>query len=83
MSGIPTVANHTPGLMEALGDAGIWVKRDDIAAWTTTLQHVESQYTTYAQRAADWGRKKDAEAEHELQQVEDFLHKIKQRRCAA
>lgn len=41
-AGVPTIAHPTPGLREALGDAGIFADRDDIEAWTkairTTLQ---------------------------------------------
>lgn len=83
MSGIPTVANRTPGLVEALGDAGHWVDRHDIEAWKCALGHIESNYGMYSTQALNWGRKKDVEAERELQQAEDFLLNIKQRRQAA
>lgn len=39
-SGIPTIAHPTPGLREALGDAGMFVDRDDIDGWQHALEDV-------------------------------------------
>ena len=39
-SGIPTIAHPTPGLQEALGDAGVFVDRDDIDGWETALKEL-------------------------------------------
>lgn len=36
-SGIPVVAHPTPGLVESLGDAGIFVDRDDTDGWVRAL----------------------------------------------
>ncbi|MFB7909912.1 glycosyltransferase family 4 protein [Kitasatospora sp. NPDC056076] len=36
-SGIPVIAHPTPGLVEAMGDAGIFAYRDDLNAWTNAL----------------------------------------------
>lgn len=36
-SGIPTVAHPTPGLREALGDAGYFADRDDLDAWSRAI----------------------------------------------
>lgn len=36
-SGIPVIAHPTPGLREALDDAGIFANRGDIDAWVTAL----------------------------------------------
>jgi hypothetical protein len=36
-SGIPVVAHPTPGLVESLGDAGIFAYRDDLHAWIHAL----------------------------------------------
>jgi glycosyltransferase involved in cell wall biosynthesis len=36
-SGIPTIAHPTDGLLEALGDGGIFADRDDIGAWVQAL----------------------------------------------
>ncbi|MEU6394827.1 glycosyltransferase family 4 protein [Streptomyces sp. NPDC046939] len=39
-SGIPVIAHPTPGLVEALGEAGIFAYRDDLNAWTDALNHL-------------------------------------------
>lgn len=39
-SGIPTIAHPTPGLVEALGDGGIFCDRDDPDAWVTALRRL-------------------------------------------
>lgn len=37
-SGIPVIAEPTPGLLESLGDAGTFADRDDAEAWETALR---------------------------------------------
>lgn len=37
-SGIPTVAHPTPGLLEALGEAGVFVDRDDVEGWVKAIR---------------------------------------------
>lgn len=37
-SGIPVIAHPTPGLRESLGDAGVFVDRDDIDGWEQALR---------------------------------------------
>ncbi|MFI7020964.1 glycosyltransferase [Streptomyces sp. NPDC050164] len=37
-SGIPVIAHPTPGLREALGDAGTFVDRADYRAWGNTIR---------------------------------------------
>jgi glycosyltransferase involved in cell wall biosynthesis len=41
-SGIPVVAHPTPGLMEALGEAGIFADRDDLDAWEAAVKRLFS-----------------------------------------
>lgn len=53
VSGIPCVANGTPGLIEALGDAGTFPKTLDVRAWEAAIRDV----------LADWpARSTDASA---------------------
>lgn len=40
-SGIPVIAHPTPGLCESLGDAGIFVDREDLDGWVATLRALE------------------------------------------
>ena len=39
-AGIPTIAHPTPGLKEAFGDAGIFIDRNDIAAWYVEIDRL-------------------------------------------
>lgn len=39
-SGIPVLAEPTPGLLESLGDAGTFADRDDVEAWETALRAI-------------------------------------------
>lgn len=41
-SGIPVIAHPTPGLREALGDAGIYVDRDDLDGWAAALDRLHT-----------------------------------------
>lgn len=41
-SGIPVVAHPTPGLMESLGDAGIFADRGDLDAWEAAVKRLFS-----------------------------------------
>lgn len=41
-SGIPVVAHPTPGLMESLGEAGIFADRSDIDAWEAAVKRLFS-----------------------------------------
>jgi len=44
-SGIPVVAHPTPGLRESLGDAGIFVDRDDLDGWVKALAELDDPET--------------------------------------
>jgi len=49
-SGIPTIAHPTPGLKEALGNAGIFVDRNDIAGWVEAIRNLDNE-RVYKQRS--------------------------------
>lgn len=38
VSGIPTIAHPTPGLVDSLGPAGVFVDRDDLDGWARALR---------------------------------------------
>lgn len=46
-SGIPVIANPTPGLREALGNAGIFCHRDDIPAWVKEIKRLREDEEYY------------------------------------
>lgn len=39
-SGIPVIANPTPGLIESLGPAGVFVDRDDVPEWEAAIRRL-------------------------------------------
>jgi len=41
VSGIPVIAHPTPGLIESLGDAGIFVHRDDLDGWVAAIEALD------------------------------------------
>lgn len=41
-AGIPVIAHPTPGLVEALGNAGIFVDRDDIDGWLDVIEDLDN-----------------------------------------
>lgn len=47
-SGIPVIAHPTPGLQESLGDAGIFVDRDDTDGWVAEIERLDDpdEYAT-------------------------------------
>jgi glycosyltransferase involved in cell wall biosynthesis len=49
-SGIPTIAHPSPGLREALGDAAIWVDRDNIEGWIAAIESLDDD-TAYQERS--------------------------------
>lgn len=58
-SGIPTVANPTEGLTEALGPAGIYCDLDDIPRWKKTVRRLLSD-RAYYKRSSDAARLRSA-----------------------
>jgi glycosyltransferase involved in cell wall biosynthesis len=52
-SGIPVIANPTPGLKEAMGNAGIFCYREDVSAWVREIKKLtedESYYKSVSDR---------------------------------
>lgn len=51
-SGIPVIASPTPGLRESLGDAGIFVDRDDLDGWEAALRRLLDAPAAWADASA-------------------------------
>lgn len=51
-SGIPVIAHPTPGLVESLGSAGVFVDRDDITGWAAAIRHTHGPGWAAASAAA-------------------------------
>lgn len=65
-SGIPVVAHPTPGLCEALGEAGIFVDRSDVAGYEAVLRKLlgtPAEYRLAAKRAKARSAELDPTAE--------------------
>jgi len=60
-SGIRVVATPTPGLVESLGDAGVFVNRDDIDGWVAAVKKTATK--TAADKAASAMKRRAAEVE--------------------
>lgn len=43
-SGIPVIANPTPGLVESLGDAGVFKMRDDFDEWAASIKNLTTKF---------------------------------------
>ncbi|HWM40128.1 MAG TPA: glycosyltransferase family 4 protein [Streptomyces sp.] len=64
-SGIPVVAHPTPGLCESLGEAGVFVDRNDVAGYEAVLRKLEdpAEYRLASKRARARSRELDPTAE--------------------
>ncbi len=60
-SGIQVIAAPTPGLVESLGDAGVFVNRDDLVGWESAVKKAATK--TAADRAAPAARARAADIE--------------------
>jgi glycosyltransferase involved in cell wall biosynthesis len=49
--GIPTIAHPTPGLKEAFGDAGIFIDRNEVAAWFNEVERLMTDDVYYRKRS--------------------------------
>jgi glycosyltransferase involved in cell wall biosynthesis len=55
-SGIPVIANPTPGLREAIGPGGIFVDRDDLDGWVAAIRALDDPETYAAASKAALAR---------------------------
>jgi glycosyltransferase involved in cell wall biosynthesis len=66
-SGIPVVANPTPGLLESLGDAGTFVHRDDTDGWVKAIRSLRSPKGWSEKSKAAKARVKEINENRDLQ----------------
>lgn len=66
-SGIPTLAEPTPGLQESLGDSGIFNPREDVAAWAKSLRDVLKPARYGKQSKLAFARSKELASQREQQ----------------
>ena len=78
-SGIPIIANPTPGLLECLGDDGLFVPREDLTAWVQAIGTLTRDKAAWQQASiAVKARFKEnaAAIESELEHFESRLPEI-------
>jgi len=63
-SGIPVIANPTPGLIENLGDAGIFIDRNDTDAWAAAIRDLADPAVYEAARARALARATEQQRLH-------------------
>lgn len=69
LNGIPVIAHPTPGLIECLGGAGVFIDRDDVEGYVRALRLLltdEDHYRERSQLAALRGRELAAQSQQEL-----------------
>jgi hypothetical protein len=66
-SGIPVIAHPTAGLRESLGDAGVFVDRDDTDGWAAAIAEVSRHYAYHSKTARARAEELDAQADADLQ----------------
>lgn len=66
-SGIPVIAHPTAGLREALGDAGVFVDRDDVDGWAAAVAEVSRHYAYHSKAARARAEELDAQSTADLQ----------------
>lgn len=71
-SGIPVIAHPAVGLVESLGDAGIFIDRDDTAAWVAKIRELSDgrRWATVSRRAK---RRSDEIELNRSRQLEDWV----------
>jgi glycosyltransferase involved in cell wall biosynthesis len=79
-SGIPVIANPTPGLVESCGEAGIFCKRSDIDSWVREIRRLKTDSEYYKTKSdLCLMRAKELDPEPQLKAMADWLSGIKWR----
>lgn len=77
-SGIPVIANPTPGLLESCGPAGIFCKRGDIGAWVREIRKLKEDPAYYQEKsAACLARAKELNPEPQLKAFSNWISTLK------
>jgi len=76
-SGIPVIANPTPGLKEACGSAGLFANRDNISEWVVFIKQLLDSQTFYAKKSGECvARAKELEPDFQLSKLSVWLQDI-------
>ena len=76
-SGIPVIANPTPGLKEACGSAGLFANRDNVTEWVVLINQLLESQTFYAKKSSEClARAKELEPDFQLSKLSVWLQDI-------
>lgn len=77
-SGIPVIAEPTPGLLESLGESGTFVDRTDIDAWETALRDAlkPAKYGKLSKQALAQSNALQAISEGQMEFLETFMNEL-------
>lgn len=76
LSGIPTIAHPCPGIVEALGDAGLFAHRDDVDTWVRLIEYLDdpATYQRYGMRA--YRRAQELDPASRIEELEESLWSV-------
>lgn len=76
-SGIPVIANPTPGLKEACDSAGLYANRDNISEWVSIINELLSNQTMYVKKSAECvARAKQLDPNFQMSKLSLWLQEI-------
>lgn len=75
-SGIPVIAHPTPGLRESLGDAGVFVDRDDTDGWVEQIRRLDDPGEYAAASAASLARAAELDPRVSLDRFADAVEAL-------
>lgn len=74
INGIPVIASKTPGLIESLSYAGVFVEnRLDTNEWKEKILMVEDNYKHYSDKSKERAAEIQQKTEEELKEMEEFI----------
>lgn len=81
-SGIPVIANPTPGLIESMGDAGIFCRNESPLSWVEAIKKLDDpvEYKKASEAATKRAEEVTGGSKKELEDMEQFFMDIIQRR---
>jgi len=74
--GIPVIANPTPGLKESLGDAGYFVKFNDVEGHKKAIEEIDANYSEWQEKVKLRSVQLYEQSQKELAEFESFLNKL-------
>lgn len=74
--GLPVIAHPTPGLKESLGDAGYFVKFNDVDGYKRAIEEIDANYPEWQEKVKLRSVQLYKQSQKELGEFEVFLSKL-------